>query len=109
MLIKYDITIDKNIVIARLKKDLNQIYKLLPIREEQGDWRKPLDTLIEELTGMESLFLDNDYQEYLFILLCKLEGLKTLDNDFMLYRRIIFECLSIMQELIDSIWMDQKT
>ena len=108
MLIKYDVTIDKNIVIARLKKDLNQIYKLLPTREEQGDWRKPLDTLIEELTGMESLFLDNDYQEYLFILLCKLEGLKTLDNDFMLYRRIIFECLSIMQELIDSIWTDQK-
>lgn len=108
MLIKYDINIDKNIVIARLKKDLNQIYKLLPTREELGDWRKPLDTLIEELAGMELLFLDNNYQEYLFILLCKLEGLKTLDNDFMLYRRIIFECLSIMQELINSVWADQK-
>ena len=27
----------------------NQIYKLLPSREEGVDWRKPLSTLIEEI------------------------------------------------------------
>jgi hypothetical protein len=73
----------------------NQIYKLLPNREEGLEWQKPLQTLIIELTGMSSLLPD---QTELFSLLCKLEALKTLEgeDDFLLYRKTIFECLSIM-------------
>ena len=32
-----------------LKRLTNQIYKLLPSREEGLDWQLPLDTIIEEL------------------------------------------------------------
>ena len=77
----------------------NQIYKLLPLREEGGDWQKPLETIMEELAGMDRLFIDQ--QPVLYKLSCKLEGLFTLDgkNDFMIYRGIIFECLGIVSEL----------
>ena len=88
-------TISTEAIQKNLYRITNQIYKLLPNREEGLDWKKPLQTLIIELTGMNSLLPD---QTELFSLLCKLEALKTLDaeKDFMLFRKTIFECLGLM-------------
>lgn len=99
MLLKYEMDIDKEAIKVNLGRLINQIYKLLPLREEGGDWQKPLETIMEELAGMDRLFIDQ--QPNLYKLTCKLEGLFTLDekNDFMTYRGIIFECLSILSEL----------
>lgn len=99
MLLKYDYNIGKEAIKISFTRLTNQIYKLLPLREEGSDWRKPLITIMEELQGMNRLFLDQ--QPNLYKLLCKLEGLFTLDSeeDFMTYRGIIFECLSILSEL----------
>ena len=85
-------------IFNNLNRITNQIYKLLPNREEGLDWEKPLETLIIELTGMSSLLPD---QTELFSLLCKLEALKTLadEEDFMLYRKTIFECLGLMSKI----------
>ena len=100
--IKYGIDIDNNAITTNLIRLTNQIYKLLPFREEGGEWSKPLETIIEELSGMNLLFLD--HHVILFSLLCKLEGLFTLtkDEDFQLYRRIIFECLELVNKLIKA-------
>lgn len=102
MELKYNIEIDKNNVERRIIKNINQIYKLLPVREEKLDWEKPLETIFEELKGMSSL-LDKD--DEFFGLLCKLEGLfyLTEDDDFQLYRRTIFECLTLMNSLKEKI------
>lgn len=76
----------------------NQIFKLLPAREEGLEWEKPLQTLTLELKGMSALLPD---QTELFSLLCKLEALKTLtgENDFPVYRKTIFECLGLMDTI----------
>ena len=58
MLLKYGLEIDKEAITVNLNRLTNQIYKLLPIREEGGDWEKPLETIMEELAGMDRLFLD---------------------------------------------------
>ena len=99
MLLKYDFNIDNNAIQANLKRLTNQVYKLLPIREEGADWQKPLTTILEELSGMDSLFFGQ--HTVLFTLICKLEGLFNLTekNDFLLYRGIIFECLNLLSEL----------
>jgi hypothetical protein len=88
----------------------NQIYKILPLAEEHGEWRKHLDTLITELTGSDSVFL----QSINFIsLINKLETLKALPNfpsslsledmrqtaEFKLFRKTIFECMNIAEDL----------
>jgi hypothetical protein len=41
------------------------------------------------------------YQPEIFAILCKLEGLYELtsEKDFFLYRRTVFECLSLMSDL----------
>ena len=99
MLLKYDMNIDKEAIRVNLSRLTNQIYKLLPLREEGGNWQKPLSTIMEELAGMDRLFLDQ--QSNLYKLSCKLEGLFSLaeSDDFMTYRGIIFECLGIVGDL----------
>ena len=99
MILKYGFDIEKEAVKVNLGRLTNQIYKLLPIREEGGNWEKPLETILEELAGMDRLFLDQ--QPELYKISCKLEGLFTLvqEDDFMVYRGIIFECLSLIGEL----------
>lgn len=104
MVLKYNIEIDNKAIQNNLMAIINKTYKLLPSREEGLDWEKPLSTLIEELGGMNRLFIDQ--QEAIFFkLLCKLEGLFILTEteDFSLYRRTIFECLSLMNTLLKNV------
>lgn len=95
------IEIDKSAITNNLKRLTNQVYKLLPNREEGLDWEAPLVTITEEFAGM-NIILNN---ETLFSLLCKLQGLKTLkeNEDFYDYRRIIFECLSLIQTMKEEV------
>ena len=99
MILKYGFNIDNNAISVNLNRLTNQIYKLLPVREEGGDWQKPLTTILEELSGMDRLLFDQHI--ILFPLICKLEGLFILteENDFLSYRGIIFECLNLLTEL----------
>lgn len=99
MILKYDLWIQEEAIDINLKRLTNQTYKLLPLREEGGDWRKPLHTIIEELAGMDRVLFEQ--HSILFKLICKLEGLFTLneDADFMLYRGVIFECLGLLSDL----------
>lgn len=106
MTFKYGLQIEQQYIYNSIKRLTNQIYKLLPEREEGIDWEKPLNTIIVELTGMNRLLIDK--QDILFPLLCKLEGLfiLTRDNDFLLFRRTIFECLSLMNSLRRELCQD---
>jgi hypothetical protein len=99
MIIKYNAEINDAAINNNLKRLTNQIYKLLPSREENIDWEKPLETIIEEFAGMNRLLIDQ--HDSLFSLLCKLEGLFTLtkEDDFFLFRRTIFECLGLCNSL----------
>ena len=97
MVIKYNIEIEDNAVKKNLDRIINLTFKLLPNREEGNDWETPLQTLIIEIAGMARL-LD---QAMLFSLLCKMEGLQTLqsEEDFLKFRKTIFDCLNILQDI----------
>ena len=102
-ILKYDISVQTEALIHNLRRITNQIYKLLPSREEGLDWQKPLETLIEELSGLDRLLL---YDTPTFLtLLCKLEGLfyLTSNDDFFLFRRTIFECLNILNSMVNKL------
>ena len=103
MILTIGADINKDEIIENLKKLTNQIYKLLPNREEAIDWETPLGTIIEEISGMDKLLIG--YHEILFPLLCKLQGLYDLtkEEDFFLYRRTIFECLNLLSSLKDGV------
>ena len=98
MVIKYNVNIDDEVVLQSLDRITNQIFKLLPLREEGSDWETPLNNLIVEVVGMDRLL---EKQFYFFSLLCKMEALLTLteENDFMQFRKVIFECLGLVNNI----------
>lgn len=98
MVIKYNIDIDNEVIIQSLDRITNQIFKLLPLREEGGDWETPLNNLIVDIIGMDKLL---EEQFYFFSLLCKMEALLTLteEKDFMQFRKVIFECLGLVNNI----------
>lgn len=100
--IKYNIDFDQEAISENINRITNQIFKLLPSREEGSDWETPLKNLILEITGMNRLFIN---QTCLFSLLCKMESLLTLteDEDFLDFRKLIFECLAICNDFKKSI------
>lgn len=106
MKLKYNLIINDNIIAQRFQTFVNQVYKLLPVREQGSDWQKPLQTLIEELVGMYNLLQCGDSNKNTFlILLNKLEGLYSLadDKDFFCYRRTIFECINLVNMVKDEL------
>lgn len=104
MIIKYNIDINEEIIKNNLLRIIKQIYKLLPMREEGVDWVKPLETIMVELAGVKRLMVGVSEENFL-TLFSKLEGLFTLtrQEDFMLYRRMIFECLGLLNLIINDI------
>lgn len=65
------------------------------MREHEEDWIKQLDTVILEIVGMNEIFIEPQFLQ----LLCKLEGIKIQEMTFELYRKTVFECISLLQEL----------
>ena len=96
--LKYNIRIQDAAIANNIDRLTNQVFKLLPSREEGGDWQAPLQNLILEIVGMNRLLID---QTLLFSLLCKMESLLTLteEDDFLLFRKIVFECLGLLNGL----------
>lgn len=92
---KYDMKISDKEFDTYLKILKNKIYKLLPLREEELEWEKHLDTIVIEVFGLSELI---GFQPRLISLLAKLESLHSLE-DFMSYRKTIFECLNEVEEL----------
>lgn len=100
MILKYNIEFDNEAINKRLQFLINQVYKLLPTRQQGIDWKKSLQTIMEQLTGMHRL-MNNNYSKIYLPLLNKMEGLYSLteQSDFSCYRRTIFECLGLMSDL----------
>lgn len=72
----------------------NQLWKLIPMREHNEDWKKQLETVIIEIVGLNEIFLENSN---LLQLLSKLEGVRIEENTFDIYRKTIFECISLLR------------
>ena len=105
ILLSTGVQVDKEAVVFNIKRVINQVYKLLPMREEGRDWEKPLSTLIQEISGMKRLL--NGQDDLFFLILCKLEGLFGLNriDDMATYRRCIFECLGLLSNLENNVYI----
>lgn len=99
MTTKYDSYFSNKIIQTDLRRLINQIWKLLPMREKEEDWEKQLSSVLIELHGLQDMF---DDQLKLLILLSKLEGLFT-TKDFMTYRLTVFGSISLLMEITNAI------
>ena len=99
MMTYYDLKFDTELVRTDLRRLINQIWKLLPMRENEEIWQKQLNIVLNELHGLHQLFGD---QLNFLILLSKLEGLKQTE-DFMTYRLVVFSAISLLTELTNAL------
>ena len=77
----------------------NQLWKLIPMKENNEDWLKQLDTVSIEIAGMNALIKGEQTSQFLQLLF-KLEGLKIeQDINFEVYRKTVFETINILQGL----------
>lgn len=102
MMTKYDFEFPKEVIYSNIMRLTNQLWKLIPMYENQEDWRKQLNTVLIEIRGLNEIFMNNP----LFLqLLSKLEGIlvvKNSDMDFVIYRKAIFESINILQRFKDA-------
>ena len=92
---KYKIDFEYEDLSANIKRRTNQLWKLIPMREHEEDWKKQLDTVILEIVGLNEIFIGPLFLQ----MLSKLEGLRVQETSFELYRKTVFECINILQEL----------
>ena len=93
---KYEFEFAEEVVSKNIMRLTNQIWKLIPMREHNEDWKKQLDTVIIEIAGLNEIFI---WSPQFLQSLSKLEGLKvTEDIDFSLYRKTIFEIINLVQD-----------
>ena len=76
------IIIPSSAVTADVNRLTNQLWKLIPMRENQENWLGHLDSLIIEIAGLKELSSNTDNSEKILILLSKLKGLKVEDTIF---------------------------
>ena len=95
LLNKYGINIPEEDVNKNVRRLTNQLWKLIPMREHGEDWQKQLDTVILEIAGLNEIFMGSAFLQTL----SKLEALRIKETNFELYRKTIFECISLIQGL----------
>ena len=95
MITNYGFEMRAHDIEVNIRRLTNQLWKLIPMREHEEDWLKQLDTVIVEIAGLNEIIIGPQ----LLQLLCKLEGLKAIETSFELYRKTVFESISLLQEL----------
>ena len=95
MITKYGFSISVEDIEKNIKRLTNQLWKLIPMRENNEDWIKQLETVIIEIAGLNEIFIDPHFLQ----LLSKLEGMRLIEMNFEFYRKTVFECISLLQEL----------
>ena len=67
---KYNIDFTQDVLVADKKRLTNQLWKLIPMRENAEDWEGHLKVIVEEICGLSEIY--NNNLDFL-ILLSKLE------------------------------------
>lgn len=97
---KYNINFSVEVREQDLKRLINQLWKLIPMRENDEDWESHLNIIIEEIAGLVEIYKQNSNG---LVLLSKLEGLTSKQcNDFMIYRKTVFRCIDLLSQVLKN-------
>ena len=96
---KYNFDVSQENCEADSNRLTNQLWKLIPMRENEENWQEQLNTVIIEIAGLNEIF---NQKEGFLILLSKLEGLKVVELPFSTYRKTVFESISLLREVMEN-------
>lgn len=93
---KYLFDFPNEVIEKNITRLTNQMWKLIPMCENNEDWKKQLNTVTIEIAGLNEIFI---LEPQFLQLLSKMEGLGTVEMTFSLYRKTVFECINLLQEI----------
>lgn len=93
---KYGIGFDVEEINSEILRLTNQLWKLIPMWENHEDWNKQLETVIVDIAGKDEIFL---HDSHFLQLLSKLEGIRVEEIEFNIFRKTVFECINIINEV----------
>ena len=97
MIDNYGIDITNESIERNITRLTNQIWKLIPMKENNENWEKQLDTVNLEIAGLGIIFAA---KPQFLTLRAKLEGIKEQPEiSFELYRKTVFECLTLLTDV----------
>lgn len=96
---KYGIDVSIASTSVDINRLTNQIWKLIPMKENGENWENQLETVVVEVVGLNEIL---NFDERFLILLSKLEGLKAESISFFTYRKTIFEAISLLREIYNA-------
>ena len=80
---------------------INQLWKLIPMKEKEENWQLHLETTIEEMNGL--IQLNPNTKGIGISLIAKLSGLREeICPSFSIYRKTIFECIDLLGKVIED-------
>ena len=95
MMTKYNFEFNQEDIDMNVRRLTNQLWKLIPMREHEEDWKKQLNTVTLEIAGLNEIFAAPQFVQ----LLSKLEGLQVQETTFEFYRKTVFEGIALLQDL----------
>lgn len=95
---KYNLDFTTDMIQSSEKRLIAQIWKLIPMRENEENWEQQLQAVITEIIGLSKIFMNNPK---FLILLAKLEGISAVD--FMIYRKEVFESINLIHEAFQEV------
>lgn len=101
MVNKYNDIIPNEILHSDFLRLMNQLWKLIPMRENGENWERQLSLVTIEIAGLGTLFRESlDFT----ILLSKLEGLliEKENIDFLDYRKTVFDSINLLKGLEEN-------
>lgn len=94
---KYQIDLNEKAFEINLNRLVNQIWKLIPMREHNENWQEHLETLLIEIVGLNEVI--GTHPNFIS-LLSKLEGIQNKEVEFIFYRKTVFEMISLLRGVI---------
>ena len=91
----HNISFEENSVVSDIKRLINQVWKLIPMKENNEDWKKQINQVLIEIIGLQNLF-ENKID--LLIIISKLEGLKECNLDFKDFRALVFSIITLLSD-----------
>lgn len=96
----HNISFEENSVVNDIKRLINQVWKLIPMKENNEDWKKQINQVLIEIVGLQNLF-ENKID--LLIIISKLEGLKEYALDFKDFRALVFSIITLLSDANERI------
>ena len=98
MMSKYGYNISNMTLSNEKKRLINQIWKLIPMRENNENWEKQIDSVLIELNGLHEIFSES---VSFITVIASLEGIRALGAQcsFENFRRTIFEIIDAIGNL----------